>query len=168
MITREDCSREDNPNGEDYTLIPALGSRPLVDWIEINVRGGRRSRYVEAVCYFTATDGGGHEPDSMLFDTEEEAEAWAIERVNSRPYFLAFRALEEAFAEIATVIEYAAPAFDRIAAEERAACAAIADDHARERRERMQKSTASWLEERAIAAEDIASEIRARSKGGAR
>lgn len=59
-------------------------------------------------------------------------------------------------------------AIDKAVAAEREACAAIADDHARERRERMQKSAASWLEERAIAAEDIATEIRARSKGGAR
>jgi hypothetical protein len=107
MIARNDFRREEEPDGH-YTLWPNNNStRSFVAWIEVRVYSGIRMDHARALCYFPAEDGEGYDTDSETLDTPEEAEAWAIERVNQRPAQLACAALSEAFAQLAETLEAA-------------------------------------------------------------
>ena len=106
MVTRNDFRREEEPDG-CYTLWPNNGTRSLAAWIEVRVYSGVRTGHARALCYFPAEDGSGHDVDSETLDTPEDAEAWAIARVNQRPAQLACAALSEAFALLAETLEAA-------------------------------------------------------------
>ena len=109
MITRNDFRREDwdYEHSDGYTLWPRAVDAP-VEHVEIEYRPAcAKWPPWSAACFFSEDGAGYYDVDRQRFDTAEDAEAWAIARVNARPARVALARLSQTFHTIACILAMA-------------------------------------------------------------